>query len=71
VPDQKTFEFMRDQCNWNEGEVHAVVCFGFDRDSRDGEAWDVAVIGDPNYGVERWSLDHFEYLWDGTTVEVE
>jgi hypothetical protein len=71
VPDQKTFEFMRDQCNWNEGEVHAVVCFGFGRDSRDGEARDVAVIGDPNYGVERWSLDHFEYLWDGTTVEVE
>lgn len=71
VPDQKTFEFMRDQCNWNEGEVHAVVCFGFGSDSRDGKAWDVAVIGDPNYGVERWSLDHFKYLWDGTTLEVD
>ena len=62
---------LRDTCNWREGESHAVVCFGFATDTRDGRLVDVAVIGDPSYGVERWSLDHFEVLWDGTTLEVE
>lgn len=71
VPDQKTYEFMRDQCNWNEGESHAVVCFGFGQDQNDQGSFEVAVIGDPNYGVERWSLDHFVYLWDGSTLEIE
>ena len=71
VGDPELFAFLRDKCNWTEGESHAVVCFGFGRDARDGNSWDVAVIGDPSYGVERWGLEHFAVLWDGTTLEIE
>lgn len=71
VGDPKLFDYLRDECNWREGEPHAVVCFGFARDTKDGVSYDVAIIGDPNFGMERWALSHFEVLWDGTTLEVE
>jgi hypothetical protein len=70
VPDEETYAFLRDKCNWREDESHAVVCFGFGRDEANGHAWDVAWIGDPTYGIEHWGLDHFRLLWDGTTLEV-
>ncbi len=57
---------------WSARQTHAVVFFGveIDRDAS-GTPYEVAVIGDPTYGVERWVLDHFDALWDGTAVEVD
>ncbi|RMG16856.1 MAG: hypothetical protein D6731_05250 [Planctomycetota bacterium] len=70
--DERLFAYLRDRCNWREDEVHAVVFFG--TEPSPGTAPNGpprVVIGDPNYGVERWGLDHFSVLWDGWALLVD
>lgn len=54
---------LREECGWDEGVLHAVVLFDLDERR--------AVIGDPRFGREEWSLEHFVALWDGTALVVE
>lgn len=60
---------LRDQCGWPEGEAHAVVFFGLESGKR-GEDVEVALIGDPRSGLERWGITHFNALWDHRLIAV-
>jgi hypothetical protein len=60
---------LRDQCGWPEGEAHAVVFFGL-VPGKSGEDVEVALIGDPRSGLERWGITHFKALWDHRLVAV-
>jgi predicted double-glycine peptidase len=43
---------------WVPGQPHTVVFFRFDRQGR-------PVVGDPDVGRERWSVDGLKLLWTG------
>lgn len=63
------YRLLRDECGWPEGEAHAVVFLGLEP-GEDGEEQEVAVVGDPRTGLERWGITHFTALWDRRLIEV-
>jgi hypothetical protein len=68
--DPALYQVLRDECGWAVGVVHAVVCYGFEP-GRPGEDVEVALIGDPRYGYERWGVTHFKALWTGQVLGFE
>lgn len=69
ITDPELYRVLRDQCGWPEGQSHAVVLFGF-APGGPGEDAEVALIGDPRLGFERWGLTHFRALWHGVALEL-
>lgn len=69
VSDPELRRVLEEECGWPPGEAHAVVFYGFDA-GRAGEESQVALIGDPRLGFERWGLTHFRALWQGVALEV-
>ena len=47
-----------------------MVCFGFEAGRPPHEEPEVALIGDPRFGLERWPMSHFNALWSGATLEI-
>lgn len=70
VADPELYRLLRDECGWIEDVPHAVVWYGTER-GRPGEQPEVARIGDPRNGLERWGMNHFEALWTGLVLTVE
>lgn len=69
IRDPELYRVLRDECGWPEGQSHAVVLFGF-APGGPGEDVEVALIGDPRLGFERWGLTHFRALWHGVALEL-
>lgn len=68
--DDALYRVLVDECGWAAGVEHAVVCYGLEP-GRPGEDVEVALIGDPRYGFERWGITHFRALWTGLALGYE
>lgn len=50
--------------SWTVGVLHPVVLLGKDNENN-------VLVADPQFGVERWPIAHFEALFDGLTLVAE
>ncbi len=54
----------KDEWGWIPGTGHSVVALGFAADGH-------LVVADPAIGLEHWSMDQLEILWQGNGIRIK